>query len=510
MAVFQAFSALAILLFFYIFSSLVTSGLQDIPGPVFAKFSNLWRLVETWKGHYERVVQDLHRRHGNVVRVGPNVVSLADPDVIESIYGVKADLPKSDFYKVMQNYHNGKLVPTLLTVTDKRTHARLRKPVANTFTMSTVAQFEPLVDSIIRELIKILGQKFAAQPALQIDCAIDKWLQFFAFDVISELSFSRSFGFLKNGRDTDEMMKNLAWNFKYCAIVGQMPYLDNFLRKNPLLRWLSASANPFSVRAGRLFRDRMADEKAATGSDRQDFVARILDVKKANPDQIPDHAVVGYIMTIMLAGSDTVSITLRSIVYYLSKNLHTQARLQEEIDNAKLDYPVTWKDAQSLVYLDAVIKEALRVHPPTSILLERVVSPAGLTLPGGRNLKSGTIVSMNGWTINQNEEVFGKDVETFNPNRWLKESDEADDHFRARTKRMRRADIAFGYGTRSCMGKPIAQLEIYKLVPTLFGLFDVRLADPQKEWQYISYFVTEQHDMDVRLSWRKGVDRSII
>lgn len=94
MAVFQAFSALAILLFFYIFSSLVTSGLQDIPGPVFAKFSNLWRLVETWKGHYERVVQDLHRRHGNVVRVGPNVVSLADPDVIESIYGVKTDLPK--------------------------------------------------------------------------------------------------------------------------------------------------------------------------------------------------------------------------------------------------------------------------------------------------------------------------------------------------------------------------------------------------------------------------------
>lgn len=256
-----------------------------------------------------------------------------------------------------------------------------------------------------------------------------------------------------------------------------MPYLDNFLRKNPLLRWLSASANPFSVRAGRLFRDRMADEKAATGSDRQDFVARILDVKKANPDQIPDHAVVGYIMTIMLAGSDTVSITLRSIVYYLSKNLHTQARLQEEIDNAKLDYPVTWKDAQSLVYLDAVIKEALRVHPPTSILLERVVSPAGLTLPGGRNLKSGTIVSMNGWTINQNEEVFGKDVETFNPNRWLKESDEADDHFRARTKRMRRADIAFGYGTRSCMGKPIAQLEIYKLVPTLFGLFDVSVSE---------------------------------
>lgn len=96
-----------------------------------------------------------------------------------------------------------------------------------------------------------------------------------------------------------------------------MPSLDYFLRKNPLLRWFSAGGNPFSARARTLFRDRMIDEGAAIGSERQDFVARILEVKKANPDQIPDHAVVEYIMTIMLAGSDTVSITLRSIVYYL-------------------------------------------------------------------------------------------------------------------------------------------------------------------------------------------------
>ena len=78
----------------------------------------------------------------------------------------------------MQNYHNGKLVPTLLTVTDKKAHAHLRKPIANIFTMSTVAQFEPLVDSIIHEFVKTLGQKFAAEPTLQKACAIDKWLQY--------------------------------------------------------------------------------------------------------------------------------------------------------------------------------------------------------------------------------------------------------------------------------------------------------------------------------------------
>ena len=77
----------------------------------------------------------------------------------------------------MQRYHNGKLVPTLLTVTDKRAHAQLRRPIANIFSMSTVAHFEPLIDSTIRQLIENLEQKFAAEPAQQI-CIIDKWLQY--------------------------------------------------------------------------------------------------------------------------------------------------------------------------------------------------------------------------------------------------------------------------------------------------------------------------------------------
>ena len=94
MAVLQTFSFLAILLFSYIFFNLFRLALDDIPGPVLAKFSNLWRLRETWKGHYERIIQDLHRRHGSIVRIGPNTVSLTDPDVIERIYGIKADLPK--------------------------------------------------------------------------------------------------------------------------------------------------------------------------------------------------------------------------------------------------------------------------------------------------------------------------------------------------------------------------------------------------------------------------------
>ena len=69
-------------------------GLWDLPGPALAKVSNLWRFIGTWKGHGELVLRELHRKHGKLVQIGPNVVSIADPDAIEPIYGIKADLPK--------------------------------------------------------------------------------------------------------------------------------------------------------------------------------------------------------------------------------------------------------------------------------------------------------------------------------------------------------------------------------------------------------------------------------
>ena len=94
MTILQVSSTILVLALLYITSNYFSSGLQDIPGPFLAKISNLWRLIETWKGGYEQVIQDLHRRHGNIIRVGPNVVSLADPDDIEKIYGNKADLRK--------------------------------------------------------------------------------------------------------------------------------------------------------------------------------------------------------------------------------------------------------------------------------------------------------------------------------------------------------------------------------------------------------------------------------
>lgn len=67
---------------------------------------------------------------------------------------------------------------------------------------------------------------------------------------------------------------------------------------------------------------------------------------------------------------------------------------------------------------NAVVNEALRIHPSTGTILERYV-PAGGAAIHGVNLPEGTTIGVNAWTMNRNKEIFGEDVETFRPERWL-------------------------------------------------------------------------------------------
>ena len=62
--------------------------LRHIPGPILAKFSDLWRLYAVWRGDAEITYFKLHEQYGDIVRVGPNCVSISKPDVIPSIYGI--------------------------------------------------------------------------------------------------------------------------------------------------------------------------------------------------------------------------------------------------------------------------------------------------------------------------------------------------------------------------------------------------------------------------------------
>lgn len=88
---------------------------------------------------------------------------------------------------------------------------------------------------------------------------------------------------------------------------------------------------------------------------------------------IDDNQLVGWLMTSILTGGDTTSSTMRAVVYYLPKTPHVYDKLVAELDAARLSLPAQWRKIKDLPYLDAVMREAMRINPGIAMIFEREV-----------------------------------------------------------------------------------------------------------------------------------------
>jgi cytochrome P450 len=117
-----------------------------------------------------------------------------------------------------------------------------------------------------------------------------------------------------------------------------------------------------------------------------DFVRKLLNMRKNEPAHVTTNLVRNAAGANMNAGSDTTSISLSAVIYNLYRNPTTLARLREELmeyfQAGNISESITFKEAQNLPYLQAVIKEALRIHPATGFTMPRVVPSGGATILG--------------------------------------------------------------------------------------------------------------------------------
>jgi cytochrome P450 len=257
-----------------------------------------------------------------------------------------------------------------------------------------------------------------------------------------------------------------------------MPFLDRLLMKNPVRIWLSRigflnAVAPVAAFAKKRMDERQSrPEKDLANINARDFLSRFLEAGKKDPEFMHPGRVLSLTSANVFAGSDTTAISLRAIFYFLLKNESAMRALREELAEAEkkghfsgMGKLVTWSEAKDLPYLTAVIKEALRLHPAVGLMLERVVPEGGVTL-NGTYLPPKTVVGCNAWVIHHNRQVFGRDVEVFRPERWLENPEKA--------SLMNQCLFSFGAGVRTCIGKNISYLEMYKLVPAMLRTFEVR------------------------------------
>jgi cytochrome P450 len=162
-----------------------------------------------------------------------------------------------------------------------------------------------------------------------------------------------------------------------------------------------------------------------------------------------------------------------AVMYYVLKNPEVHRKLRMALKKVKPTLPISYECAKDISYLNAVISEATRFHPAIALPLERVVPADGFRLPDGRYLPPGTIVGMNPWVLNLDRAVYGDNADQFVPERWLPRDDETSAEWEARKRKMRESNLTFGAGNRVCMGKNAALMEMYKLIATLFYLYEV-------------------------------------
>lgn len=155
-----------------------------------------------------------------------------------------------------------------------------------------------------------------------------------------------------------------------------------------------------------------------------------------------------------IAGSDSTSIGLRSIFYFLLKNPEKLVKARTEVDVAfnegRLTHPVQQGQSVKLPYLAAVIKESFRLFGPFAAPLQRYPPPQGIVI-AGTHIPAGMRVGLNPAVVQHHKEVFGEDASSFRPERWLEGTTD-------QIKLMEKSMMHFGAGTRQCTGKHVSYL----------------------------------------------------
>ncbi|KAL2157081.1 hypothetical protein VTH06DRAFT_7037 [Thermothelomyces fergusii] len=474
--------ALAIFLWFCV--AYHTSPLKQYPGPFLAGWTNLWRVWQVYSGEYAPRIKKLHEKYGPVVRIGPNLLDLDIPDLFRVIYGTDGKWIKSDFYKNNSMIHNGKITYHMFSEIDPAKHALIKRPIARYYSVSAVQATEHLMDSVLREFLDTLQNRYVE---VEKTCKFGDWLNYYAWDFLGMVTFSSKFGYMEHGCDFDGSLAIADKMITYFTYCGQMPWTDYLLDKNPICRIGPPNIEHVTRIAVEKLTSRLKGEDDNFREDKPDYLQYFIESKSTHPDLVDDTGVIGYLLLNLLAGADTTAIAMRALFYFVLKDPRVFDRLQAEVRASFAPFePAAYAKARALPYLEAVVKETLRYHPPLSMAMERIVPAEGLQLPDGSVVPAGQTVGMNPYVLGRNRVVFGDDADRFHPDRWLRGDDEAEDVYKGRMQRWGQSLIAFGGGSRICVGRHIGTMEIYKVVATLLATFDIALEDPDARMQLCS------------------------
>ncbi|CAK9173160.1 unnamed protein product [Ilex paraguariensis] len=218
----------------------------------------------------------------------------------------------------------------------------------------------------------------------------------------------------------------------------------------------------------------MNKEGALENEEKKDFLQILLQLqeeedtgKRINMTQIK-----ALLMDIVVGGTDTTSTMVEFVMAEIINNPEVMKRVQEELaDVVGKNNMVEESHLQKLLYMDAVVKETFRLHPPLPFLVPR--RPSQSCIVGGYTIPKDSNVFLNVWAMHRDPQ-FWEDPLEFKPERFLNcngEWDYSGNNFQY---------LPFGSGRRICAGIPLAERTLKYVLASFLHLFQWKLPEGEE------------------------------
>ncbi|KIJ62084.1 hypothetical protein HYDPIDRAFT_114926 [Hydnomerulius pinastri MD-312] len=372
------------------------------------------------------------------------------------------------------------------------------------------AQIRALTDIFFAKSIMlrdVWSAEVAKDPAANTTGArleVMTWLSRMTLDVIGLAGFNYNFNALNPNEKKNELNEAFSTMFTAGQRISILPLLQSRI---PLFRLIpSDRARKIQVAQrtmARIGKELLTDAKAvarASATEKGEIEKSSLQGRdlltllvKANmatdvpeSQKLKDEDVLAQVPTFLVAGHETTSTSTTWALYALTQAPEVQAKLREELLSVDTDTP-SMEDLMALPYLDAVVRETLRVHAPVPntiriamkddvLPLEHPFTDKNGVVHDGIKISKGDPIFIPILVINRSEQLWGPDAKEFKPERWANTPETAS-HIPGVWGHM----LTFLGGPRACIGYRFSLVEMKALLFTLVRAFEFELAVPASE-----------------------------
>ncbi|KAH7304718.1 cytochrome P450 [Stachybotrys elegans] len=454
--------------------------LRRFKGPLAAGFTNLLHSRAMISGRCHEWYAEMNAKYGSLARIAPNVLITDSPEVWAHVNKGPGYQRSAWFYSTLRIEHRR---DNVFSMTDNELHDKRRLQMSPGYSGRENLALESSIDDCVQNLLSLIRSKYLSTAGQTKPIDLARKIQFFTLDVISMVGLGKVFGMLTADSDVDDYLKSSEEGLKANRIF--MALGIGWIAQSPIIGRLLMPSPGDGSGTGKMMETcfRFVNERAANPTDkRSDMLASFIR-NGLQGDELRSEA-----LEQIIAGSDTTAGAIRGTLLYIITNPRVYQILQREIDQAVLDGKappagaglVSFTQTKQLRYLQAVIREGMRIWTPVPSIFSRDVPSGGDVLNvDGEDIfvPGGTCIGYSGVGMHRRRDVYGDDSDVFRPERWF-EQDEA-----KLERMMQTSDLTFGYGRFKCLGKPVAQIEIGKIIFELLRNFDIALVDPLAPWK---------------------------